>query len=199
MKKIVIASQNQGKIQEFQAMLSPLGYVVLSPKDLDIQEDIEETGTSFLENAILKAQALRKSTDLDIIADDSGLEVMALHGNPGVHSKRYSKESTAEANNQLLLKELEGISDRRARFVATIVYLDRMNHIHHFEGVVDGTILCEPKGCQGFGYDPIFEVEEFGKSMAELSMDVKNQVSHRARALHKLIHFLEESNENPHL
>ncbi len=179
MKEVVIASGNAGKLAEFKTMLN--GYRVLSPKDLNISFDVEETGSTFSENAELKARALFGLCGLPTIADDSGLCVDALGGAPGVFSARYSGGSD-EDNIAKLLSELKGKTDRSAHFESCIVYYDGKEIIQAV-GRTYGVIAEAPDGDGGFGYDPIFISDDLGISFGRASAEQKNSVSHRARAL----------------
>ena len=188
-KVILIATNNQGKAIEFRNMLEPRGYEVKTLAEFPELPEIEETGSTFEENALLKANTLHDLTGKIVMADDSGLKVDALNGEPGIYSARYSgKDHDDVANYTKLIKELEGLSidERTAHFhtVLAVVGPDREPMV--VEGSVDGYILEEPIGHNGFGYDPVFYVEEFGKSFAQIPIEEKNKVSHRARALKKL-------------
>ena len=187
--KIVLASRNAHKIKELQTLLSK--YVecieILSLNDVGIYEDIEENGETYLDNALIKARAAARSGYIGM-GDDSGLSVRALGGAPGVYSARYSGEhANYAANNALLLKNLEGESDRFAEFVCTIacVFPDGREPIC-VEGRTQGVILDSERGSEGFGYDPLFFYEPFGKTYAELTYDEKNSISHRFKAIVKL-------------
>ncbi|MFK5883957.1 MAG: XTP/dITP diphosphatase [Candidatus Izemoplasma sp.] len=191
MKEIVIATKNSHKIIEFKEMLEPMGYQVLSLFDFEEVPDIEETGTSFRENAMVKAKALSDYLNKTVIADDSGLEVFSLNKDPGIYSARYAGiEKDYNKNNELLLKNLEGITDRKARFVTAmcIYYIDQDPVI-----AVDflyGEIIDEYRGDNGFGYDPIFYLKELDKTLAELPMNQKNELSHRGKCLKQIIKYL---------
>jgi len=187
MKEILIATKNPGKVREYQAMLEPLGFRVLSLLDEPAFPDIPETGSTFAENARLKAEAVSGRFHLPCLADDSGLEVEALGGEPGVHSQRYTPEGIPAMNNAKLIQKLQGATHRRARFVCVIVYYEEDRGYRTFEGSLEGEIVDLPQGTNGFGYDPHFFVAAYGKTMAELSMDEKNTISHRGKALRKLI------------
>ena len=185
---IVLASGNAGKLREFASLLAPLQLNVIPQSQFDVPE-VEETGLTFIENAIIKARAAATHTGLPTLADDSGLEVDALNGEPGIYSARYSGEGDA-GNNAKLLKALSGVPEqqRTARFQCVLVYL---RHELDPTPIVcaaswEGRILNAPAGAQGFGYDPLFYVAEYGCSAAELDPDVKNKVSHRAQASVKL-------------
>jgi len=191
MKKIVLASNNAGKLREFNTMLAEMDFEVMPQSEFDIPE-AEETGLSFVENAILKARHAAQLSGLPAIADDSGLEVDALNGAPGIYSARYSGEGASDEDNlQKLLRELEGVpeQERSARFQCLLVYM------HHAtdptplicQGTWEGRILDAPQGDNGFGYDPVFYVPEHSCSSAQLSPETKNSLSHRGQALEKFV------------
>lgn len=188
MKEIVLASGNAGKLKEFRAMLAD--FRVLSPKDLNISVDVEETGATFYDNALIKAKALYELCGLPTLADDSGLCVDALDGAPGVMSARYSGGGDAE-NNKKLLADLNGKKNRAAHFACCIVYYDGSNIIAS-EGKTFGHIENELFGNGGFGYDPLFFSDDLNKTFGEASAEEKNSVSHRARALAELVNKLRE-------
>lgn len=194
MSTIVLATGNQGKVKELSHLLAKHDIKIVPQSDFSVP-DVPETGTTFVENAIIKARHASKLTGLPAIADDSGLEVDALNGEPGVYSARYAGEGTTDAkNNAKLLNELSKIKDdkRTARFHCVLVYMRHENDptpiICH--GSWEGSILKEPRGEQGFGYDPLFWQEALQLSSAELERDVKNKLSHRGKALAELVkHF----------
>ena len=186
--KIVLASSNKHKITELKTILSTvlegMEIEVITLKEAGIDTEIDENGTTFDENALIKAN-VAASTGLIGVADDSGLVVDALNGAPGVYSARYAGEhGNDKANNQKLLRELEGVNDRKAHFACSIAcaFPDGSTPII-VQGRVDGEILREEKGEGGFGYDPLFWVESFGKTLAEMTAEEKNSISHRANAL----------------
>lgn len=185
--KIVLASHNPHKIKEMSAMLRERLHIdmeILSLDDVGITEDIEENGTTFSENAVIKARVAAKSGYIGL-ADDSGLTVAALDGAPGIYSARYAGEhGDDEANNQKLLEEMKGIADRRAAYVCAMamVFPDGSEPLLA-QGALSGEILCSPRGNGGFGYDPLFWIDELGKTLAEISMEEKNTFSHRRRAI----------------
>jgi XTP/dITP diphosphohydrolase len=190
-QKIVLASDNAGKIREIQALLAVLDIEVL-PQSMFVGEGAEETGLSFVENAILKARHAALASGLPAIADDSGLEADALAGAPGVFSARYAGLGASDAdNNEKLLREMENIADaaRSARFRCVMVYLRHANDPSPLidEGVWEGQILNALRGAGGFGYDPLFFVAEQGCSSAELPPAEKNRLSHRGQALRALV------------
>ncbi|MBP3546715.1 MAG: RdgB/HAM1 family non-canonical purine NTP pyrophosphatase [Alphaproteobacteria bacterium] len=186
--KLVVASHNAGKIAEIKTLLAPLKIEVQSAADLRLG-DVEETGTTFEENAKLKAEALCMMCGLPCLADDSGLCVDALDGRPGVYSARYAPNRDFNEGMKMLLKEMEesGKSTRKAHFSCCMALAYPNEKTMIFEGRVDGNISETPSGNGGFGYDPIFIPEGFDKTFAELGEDIKNQMSHRSRALEKLI------------
>ncbi len=183
--RLLIATHNQGKKVEYAAILQVLPLELVTLTDLDIDVEIEETGTTFEENALLKARGYAAMTDLLTLADDSGLEVDALDGAPGIHSARYAgPEASDEELYTLLLHNLRGLPDaeRSARFRCVIALVWPQGREEVVEGICEGRILQEPRGERGFGYDPIFYVPEKEKTMAQLPMDTKNRISHRGRA-----------------
>ncbi|MGN1283699.1 MAG: XTP/dITP diphosphatase [Candidatus Limosilactobacillus intestinavium] len=188
MKTIVIATNNAGKAREYGEMLSPLGIDVKTLADFP-HFAIDENGQTFQENALIKARTAVKQLGLPVMADDSGLMVDALDGAPGVHSARYAGDHDDQANNRKLLRELAGVDDlyRTAHFHTTIVGLKPNGDQLVAEGRVDGHILRNPQGSNGFGYDPLFYVDELGCAMATLTDEQKNAVSHRGRALRKFM------------
>ena len=170
-------------------MLGP-EYELVTPRDCGVTEEIPETQPTLEGNALQKARYLRERTGLDCFADDTGLEVAALDGAPGVRSARYATDGhDFAANNRLLLANLRGAADRRARF-RTVVALLRSGEEHLFEGIVEGRIIECERGCEGFGYDPLFVPDGFDRTSAEMSADEKNAVSHRARAVRRLADYL---------
>jgi XTP/dITP diphosphohydrolase len=189
MKKIFIASSNLGKINEFTDMLNEYGLEIITPEDLKIKVDVEETGSTFLENALIKGKWAAEKTGLISIADDSGLEVDALGGRPGVYSSRYGGTgNNYDEKMKILLDELKNIPDdkRTARFKSAIVVVFPSGETIVEEGICEGKIAKEPKGNKGFGYDPIFYLNEYGKTFGELDGNIKNKISHRAKALIKI-------------
>ncbi|MDE3839817.1 non-canonical purine NTP pyrophosphatase [Bacillus methanolicus] len=189
MKEVIIATKNRGKAKEFATMFEPKGFQVKTLLDYPEIGDVEETGSTFEENAILKAESVAKQLGKMVIADDSGLMIDALDGRPGIYSARYAgEEKNDEANIDKVLKELEGVNDdeRTARFYCALAVAFPNQPTLTFSGTCEGLILKERRGANGFGYDPVFYVVEKGKSMAELLPEEKNQISHRANALRKL-------------
>ena len=197
MLDIVIASTNPGKIKEIRSYLD-LPYInLLSLTDFDLSKipEVLETGNSFKENALLKARAYYKAFDLPVIADDSGLIVPALNGEPGIYSARYAgNNATHKENNALLLSKINGLptEQRKAFFEILIVYKDHA-HENIFTGRCDGEIIPHPRGTNGFGYDPVFFLRPLNRTMAQLTMEEKNKISHRGKALSTLKNHLKKS------
>lgn len=186
-ERIILASNNKGKIREISEILKPLGYEVISMKDAGFDADIEENGTTFRENAAIKARAIYNAVKAPVIADDSGLEVEYLDGAPGVYSHRYAGENATDADrNNKLLRELLGVPEekRDAAFVCALCYIDREGKEKFVRGEVRGKIGTEPRGENGFGYDPVFMYGD--RSFAEIPPEEKNRISHRADALKQL-------------
>ncbi len=199
--KIVFATNNQHKLQEIRDILGS-EFEIVSLKDIGCDVDIPETGNTLEENAMQKAQYVYDHYNLSCFADDTGLEVEALNGEPGVHSARYAEgtDHDSEANMAKLLRNLEGKDNRKARFRTVIALIQKQDvcpcgctsikKVNRFEGIVDGSIATEKHGTAGFGYDPIFVPEGYDKSFAELGESIKNGISHRARAVAKLAEYL---------
>ncbi|MDR3542226.1 MAG: XTP/dITP diphosphatase [Desulfosporosinus sp.] len=193
--KIILATQNQGKIRELQELLVDEGIEVLSIQDIPDWEDVEENGETFADNAALKARAAVKRTGLIALADDSGLEVDVLKGAPGVYSARYAGEpKNDDRNNDKLLQLLETTADdkRTARFRCALVMATPFGKEYLTEGAVEGQIIRKRRGQDGFGYDPIFYLPEYARTMAELTLVEKNKLSHRAQAFRKAIPILRD-------
>lgn len=187
--KIIFATNNAHKLSEVQAVLGD-GFELVTPRMCSIEEEIPETAATLEGNAAQKAHYLYERTGLDCFADDTGLEVEALGGAPGVHSARYATDGhDFAANNRLLLKNLEGKSNRRARF-RTVICLIEGGKEHLFEGIVEGRIIDHEAGTEGFGYDPLFVPEGFDRTFAEMTAEEKNAISHRGRAVRKLVDYL---------
>ena len=179
------------KLSEVQAVLGP-DFELVTPRSVGITEEIPEQQDTIAGNASQKARYVHDRTGCDCFADDTGLEVEALGGAPGVHSARYATDGhDFAANNELLLRNLEGVGDRRARF-RTVISLILDGEEHLFEGIVEGHIAQCASGSEGFGYDPIFVPEEYDQSFAELGEEIKNGISHRARAVAKLVEYLKK-------
>ncbi len=188
--KLVFATNNAHKLEEIRAMLGT-DIDILSLADIDCHDDIPETADTLQGNALIKARWVKERYGFDCFADDTGLEVSALGGAPGVHTARYAypDRHDPEANTQKLLEALKNKNDRSARF-RTVIALIYNGEEHLFEGIVNGQIATEKRGTEGFGYDPVFSPEDTGRTFAELGVEVKNRISHRARAVQKLVDFL---------
>ena len=212
--KIVFATNNEHKLSEIRAILGS-SFDVVSLADIGCHEDIPETGQTLEENALMKAEYIYNKYHLSCFADDTGLEVEALNGAPGVYSARYAAivpagepagpSHDSEANMARLLRELANNNNRKARFRTVIALIEKkdvcpcgctsIKVVHKFEGIVNGEITREKSGAEGFGYDPIFRPDGYDKTFAELGADIKNQISHRARATAKLCEFLVNSEQ----
>lgn len=187
--KLLFASANQHKIEEIRSML-PANFELIGLKDIDFHEDIPETQDTIPGNAIQKATYLADKLNIPCFADDTGLIIPALNGEPGVYSARYAgPQKNAEDNMNLVMEKLKDKEDRSAYFL-TAIALNLNGEIHLFEGKVDGEIIAEKRGTEGFGYDPIFIPENGELTFAEMSSEEKNKLSHRARALTKMLEFL---------
>ena len=181
--KLIIASNNEGKIREYKDVLEPFGFQTVSQGEENIHLEVEETGSTFEQNAALKARAIYDLSHCCVIADDSGLEVEALDGEPGVYSARYAGEhGDDEANNDLLLSRMEGKEDRAAAFKCALALKIPGKDTIIAEGSCPGVLLTERRGTGGFGYDPLFLYEPMNKTYAEMNAEEKNQISHRSRA-----------------
>jgi XTP/dITP diphosphohydrolase len=188
MNKLLIATNNKGKVKELQELLKDTGIDLVTPAQIDLQLNVVEDGNTYAENATKKAIAFANAGGMISLADDSGLEVDALDGTPGLYSARYSpKPNATDADRRAFL--LQNLQDKRrpwmARFHATIAIATPNGDVHLTEGICEGEIFPEERGRGGFGYDPIFLLNDLGKTMAELSMDEKNRLSHRAKAVMK--------------
>lgn len=192
MNKLILCTGNPGKVTELRAML-PGAIQLVGLAEAGLPLDLPETGDSFTANALQKARFAFERTGLTCIADDSGLEVNALNGAPGVYSARYAGEEKSDrANMAKLLHELHGVEDRRARFRTVVALIDASGE-HVFEGEVRGAITMEPRGSNGFGYDPVFLPGMSDLTFAELDPRMKNAISHRGQAVWKLVRFLNEA------
>ena len=194
--KVIVASNNPNKIREIKAILAPLGWAVLSQREAGVHVDPEETGETFEENSAIKARAVMEASHLTAIADDSGIEVDALNGAPGVHSARYGGDTCPDdkARNELLLRNMEMVPDheRSARFVSVITMISTDGSIVSARGELPGVILRQEVGDGGFGYDPLFFIPAEGCTMAQLTPERKNQISHRANALKAFVEKLKK-------
>jgi XTP/dITP diphosphohydrolase len=186
---LVIATRNTGKLREFRSLLSSTGWRILGLSDISCEKEHEETGASFAENARLKALAYSADTDLPVLADDSGLEVAALGGLPGIHSARYAGPEASDSDRiRKLLSELDASGGSRdARFVCTLAIAQAGRLLFEAYGECQGLIAHKPRGSNGFGYDPVFFFPELQRTYAELSESEKNRYSHRARAIRSLL------------
>lgn len=196
-RALVFATRNKGKLRELRQLLSLDDVDLLSLDDLPEVPEVEETGETFAENAATKAREVMEATGLPALADDSGLEVDALDGAPGVHSARYAGPgATDEQRFELLLRNLQGVPDveRTARFRCVVAFADpeQPGHVELREGSCEGLILLAPRGQGGFGYDPVFYVEELGQTFAEAAPQDKNRLSHRGRAMAAIADFLRQ-------
>ena len=189
--ELIIASNNKGKVREYKEIFEPSGFRVLSQEEAGIRLDVEETGTTFEENALLKARAVCARSRCCVIADDSGLQVEALGGEPGLYSARYKGLETEHERRLAVLEGLEGSDNRRARFVTCICFIDETGAEHLFTGIWNGEIALREEGTNGFGYDPIFLPEDGnGKTTASMPLSFKEEHSHRAKAVRKLMAYL---------
>jgi XTP/dITP diphosphohydrolase len=195
MTRLLIATHNPGKLREYEDLLADLPLILTWPGREGIDLEVEETGESFRQNAVLKAQAYAQASGLLTLADDSGLEVDVLGGEPGVFSSRYAgPEADDEDRVRLLLRKLEGVpwEERTARFRCVIALATPQGEMWIAEGSCEGIIAFEPQGEHGFGYDPAFYLPQFGQTMAQLPAEVKNRISHRARAAERAREILRE-------
>ena len=195
MPRLLLATNNAGKLAELRALLAPAGWTALHPAGLGLRLDVEETGSTYAENATLKAQAFAGAANLLALGDDSGLEVDALGGRPGLRSARYGgADMPHDEKIRLLLKELADVPDERrtARFRAVVVIAAPDGRTWQAEGTVEGRIAHAPRGAGGFGYDPIFLLPERGQTMAELADAEKSELSHRARAVRAALPYLDQ-------
>ncbi len=191
MKEILIATSNLHKVEEFKKMLEPLGYTIKSCLDLDEPVEIDETGTTFEENSLIKARTLHEMFHNAVMADDSGLAVDAMDGAPGVYSARFMGHDTSyTVKNNAIIEAVKG-KPRGAQFVCAIAYVEEDGTEHVFKGVVEGEIAETIIGEHGFGYDPIFYYPPYGTTLANVSDEMKNAVSHRGRALKQCVEYLE--------
>ena len=196
--EIILATNNKHKLEEVRAYLAPHNMVVYGLHDLNLRpKDVEENGSNYFENALIKAREVAKLADLPIIADDSGLEIEALNNEPGLHSARYAESLGGHANaiNEIL-RRLKDKDNRKARFICDIVLINDGDKPLLFEGIAEGEIAEAPVGEGGFGYDPIFHSNEVNKMFSELTQEEKNKVSHRGKALYKLLSYLKIAHQS---
>lgn len=193
MMKIIFATGNQNKVNEVRSIL-PESIEVVSLKEIGFTQEIEETGTTLIENALLKARTIFEKYKLPVLAEDTGLEVDALNGAPGVYSARYAgADCNSENNMQLLLSKLKDKSNRKAQFKTIAAYIDAQGKEHLFEGIIKGEIALQKIGTDGFGYDPIFVPNAYTKSFAQMSKEEKSEISHRAIAIQKFVAFVAQN------
>lgn len=193
MMKIIFATGNQNKVNEVRSIL-PESIEVVSLKEIGFTQEIEETGTTLIENALLKARTIFEKYKLPVLAEDTGLEVDALNGAPGVYSARYAgADCNSENNMQLLLSKLKDKSNRKAQFKTIAAYIDAQGKEHLFEGIIKGEIALQKIGKDGFGYDPIFVPNAYTKSFAQMSKEEKSEISHRAIAIQKFVAFVAQN------
>lgn len=190
--ELILATNNAHKLKEVREILSPHKITVYGLNDLNLHpEEVDENADTYAGNALIKAQSIQKLTTMPIIADDSGMEIEVMDNQPGLHSARFAEQHGGHANAiQAILQELKKKDNRKARFVCDIILLNEDEKPLLFEGIVDGHIADEPYGEGGFGYDPIFVADELNKTYAEMSQEEKNKVSHRGKALKKLLTYL---------
>lgn len=196
MKEIVVASTNKGKIREFKEMLEPMGYTVKSLADFPDMPEIEENGTTFEENAVIKAQSVTDRYGIEAISDDSGLSIDAFGGEPGIHSARYLGHDTSyDYKNRVILERMEKESNRNCHYICAIAVTRPNEEPVVFCDIVDCEIAKEPKGENGFGYDPIVYYAPLQKTMAEMTKDEKNAISHRGKAIRRFEAWMDERNK----
>ena len=193
--QICFASHNKNKVKEMSKIM-PDGIAIAGLEEIGVTEDIAETGSTLEENAEIKASYVFEKFKVPVFADDSGLIVHALDGEPGVYSARYAGADRDDNKNmELLLEKLQGKNDRSAEFQTVISYIDKEGKKHLFSGTVQGSIVEEKRGKNGFGYDPILQPNGFDETFAELSSEVKNRISHRAKAVQKFLEYLYQTHE----
>ncbi len=192
---ICFVSHNKNKLVEIK-QLAPEGFDFFGLDDLGLTEEIPETGNTIEENSALKAQFVYDRYKIACFADDTGLEIDALGGEPGVYSARYAGPGNNSVKNmELVLKNMEGKENRKARFKTVITFIDKRGQYHSFEGIVQGQILSAPKGTKGFGYDPIFQPVGYRKTFAEMTLEEKNRISHRSKSFKKFFSYLNSVDE----
>ena len=194
MRRLLLSTNNPGKVREFQEVLAGLPLDIVTPASLGLQMEVPETGFTFAENAAIKARAYHEATGLLSLSDDSGLEVDALDGAPGVYSARYAGLPDGAEKNRYVLRRLAEVpwEDRGGRYVCEIAVVDESGRLHRCRGVMKGKIALEPKGEDGFGFDPIFYVPRFRRTVAQMPLELKNRISHRGRAGRKAREVLEK-------
>ncbi len=193
MKECIIATTNDHKLHEYRTMLEPLGYCVKGLKDLEPMEEIDETGTTFQENALIKAREVAKKFHVSCIADDSGIEIDAFGGQPGIYSARFlGHETPYSEKNAIILDRMKNEKNRACRFACAIAYVHEDGKEKVFFDTIEGEIASVSQGIRGFGYDPIFYVDSLGCTLAEISEEEKNKISHRGKACQQLLRYLNE-------
>jgi len=193
-KEIIVATSNPHKMEEYRLMLEPLGYKLHSLKDLNLQLDVEETGSTFEENSLIKAKYIANLVpDKMVISDDSGLEIKSLNGFPGIYSARFMEGSAYSDKCDEIIKRLKDFEDKTANFTTVISLVNYGKKDYTFEGKVFGKIVQTSQGTNGFGYDPIFYSDELKKTFGESTTEEKSSISHRGRALKKMVDFLENN------
>ena len=192
--EIVVATSNQGKMKEYRLMLEPLGYKVTSLKDIDMTLDVEETGSTFEENSLIKARYIaKKLPNKIVIADDSGLEIHGLNGFPGIYSARFMEGSSYEKKNLAIIEKMRDLKDRTANFTTVISLVNFDEKDHTFSGKAFGHIEKEIEGNNGFGYDPIFFSDDLNKTFGNSTNQEKSSISHRGKALIKLVDYINQT------
>lgn len=192
MKRILLATKNMNKLREFKQILFKYDYEVISLSDLNDNDEVEETGTTFRENALIKARYYYNKYQIDTVSDDSGISIDYLNGFPGIYSARFLKQYDYDKKNNILLDIMYDVDNRKAHYTCDIaLIMDGKEHV--FEGIMNGTIAYETKGTNGFGYDPIFYMSEYHMNVAEMSQELKNEISHRAIALKEMVKYFEKN------
>jgi len=192
--EIVVATSNQGKLREYKLMLEPLGYKVISLKDINMTLDVEETGSTFAENSLIKARYIAKQLhDKIVIADDSGLEIHGLNGFPGIYSARFMEGSPYDEKNLAIIEKMKDLKDRTANFTTVISLVNFDEKDHTFSGKAFGHIEREIEGNNGFGYDPIFYSDDLNKTFGNSTNKEKSSISHRGKALVKLVNYIKQT------
>jgi XTP/dITP diphosphohydrolase len=194
--QVILASSNKGKIREFKEILEPLGFEILSLSDINFTGEIIEDGNSFMENSLIKAKTIYEYTKKPVIADDSGICVLALDGAPGIYSARYGNKATDIDRRNHLLFNMKDIKDRTAYFCCSIIFYYKEGLYEHFEGRVYGNIDYEAKGVNGFGYDDVFIPTGYNVTFAETDSESKNKLSHRYKALKLFVEYLQNDFNN---
>lgn len=192
--KLIIASNNEGKIKEYKEILEPFGYDVISQKEAGIDIEIPETGTSYRENALLKAEGIYKLTKTAVLSDDSGLSIDFLNGGPGLYSARFKSNLSQKEKNQYIIDEMKDTDNRKAKFVCSICFIFENGEKIEVQGICNGKISRKIEGERGFGYDPIFIPDGYDKTFSDIGQEEKNKISHRALAIKELIEKLKSKN-----